>query len=1182
MEKSPYFFDFLGILCIIYKWFIIINLSIMGYENWENWWKSKEQIESEIHKASWESVYQKIIYVVKKMIDDIKSDENIPYRLTTARWTNKLIDIVENAKIMENIGKTFDNVSRDWSNYSYIAGEIDEGENYLLNQLKYEWWKRNLHFQLSWANISNFTSNEDWSVTLWECSWTIWNMKNLFYQYVHNESYEIEWTWQTMEGLSTKNTVNNYWKKYYFDYSNCSDSVKQQVRDILSNQNLNELVVAWQLSKYKWKWKITTFQPDNDDNITNLRVEVDVWNVDLYKNLPLSKGLIISDSMAYDWKVKLDKADSQSSLEMEELFWLDIEDSEYEKDPRTNPKLKDLIYYFWWTEEDLTRNELRNDLVKAWFPKYNKFLIETENRIRSIVSFVRKSQWRLCTPPIDKWKIRFTDSNGKEFKIEIRDSDWWTGSDLPGFSNLWKDIYCIIKDHKDEYDQYLTTSVLSKWSQTVFLAPEKSIIKNHETTDGISDVDLLMGDSAEINAYIYALKQILNIATDYANNVWDTGSDKDQKLANVVDFLGYSISNLESWKYFSREEIRKNIINKLDTRFCPLCEKVMGTSQKALAHNEFNSIFAHIRNNNNPELPKILLMCRNLSAYYNYAWNFWQWEEIMQLTDESWSRMIQIWIWKTPEEQKEYKKYNEWLQKIDQLFKLDAQFDKNWNLIPNNQTKNIDELYNIANSSADWKETREKLYVRLVRKWIIPEDFYKKENILKVDEIMENILKNIEQRKRELESNRPTTTRVLNDLSSYYLSLHNKWNRTEDENNVLSNLEAFFDMDQNAKNECIEMIIQKNKMILKYQWVNNDLFSPLCKGFAEYAGSTNSIVLNQIHWFWWYLSDASSIMMGEMCESVLLTIATWYIWGWVMKAWSCVLKLGKTLIRGSETAMNVINSSKWLLNNVYNCSKNLWLRCFNAIKSKYPESAEKLANAANKRAKVNKQWTDLVVRWWESSNVVTQATTNWLGKWFRNFLKGVWKDAWKEKMDSFIENVWSDKPPFQSIWNYGDSNFSEALKSVVTLWLNKWLNMWIKRTSNIVSLNIWEALKDDDLPSSVKKVIENVLTPDVVNYLVNTPIQFSLWRIWWNYSDIEKYLWNIAMELVCLGNPISKKFSNIYWSIWTDVLKKISKASFSIFYNEWHLCIQEPNSPYEVAKLDNPTSVKELTEKYST
>ena len=185
-------------------------------------------------------------------------------------------------------------------------------------------------------------------------------------------------------------------------------------------------------------------------------------------------------------------------------------------------------------------------------------------------------------------------------------------------------------------------------------------------------------------------------------------------------------------------------------------------------------------------------------------------------------------------------------------------------------------------------------------------------------------------------------------------------------------------------------------------------------------------------------------------------------------------------------------------------------------------------------------------------------------------------------MDSFIENVWSDKPPFQSIWNYGDSNFSEALKSVVTLWLNKWLNMWIKRTSNIVSLNIWEALKDDDLPSSVKKVIENVLTPDVVNYLVNTPIQFSLWRIWWNYSDIEKYLWNIAMELVCLGNPISKKFSNIYWSIWTDVLKKISKASFSIFYNEWHLCIQEPNSPYEVAKLDNPTSVKELTEKYST
>lgn len=1140
----------------------------MAYANWEKWWKEKEQIEREISQAKWESVCQKIIYVVQKMVNDIKSDENIPYRLTTARWKNKLMGIIDNAKIMENREKVTGTVLSDRSNYSNIAREIDESENYLLNQLKYEWWKRNLHFQLSWANVSNYTFNEDWSVTLWECTWTIWNMEHLFDYYCYNENYELEGTWQTIKDLSSKNTVRNVNKKYYFDYSNCSDPVKQQVRAILSKQNLDNLTVIWKKANYKWKWEIETFKSGNEDDLTNLKFEVAVGNMDIYKSLPLSSGLVITDSMALDWKTRIDKADYQSNLEMEELYWISIESSEYEDDPRKNPKLKDLIYYFWWTEEDITNNKLRKDLVKAGFPNYNKFLIETENRIRSIVSHIRKSQFTLCSPPIRKWKIYYRDSNGKESNIEVWDSNWWIGSNLPGFPNIGKDLYDIIKDHKDEYDQYLTTSVLSKWSQTVFLAPEKSIIKNHETTDGIPDADLLMRDSAEINAYIYALKQILNIATDYANNVWDTRSDKDQKLANVVDFLGYSISNLESWKYFSREEIREKIIDKLDTKFCPLCERAMGTSQKALAHSEFNSIFAHIRNNNNPELPKILLMCRNLSAYYNHAWNFWQWEEIMQLTDESWSRMIQIW--ETPGAQIKYKEYNEWLQKIDQLFKLDAQFDKNWNLIPNNQTKNIDELYNIANSSADRKEAREKLYVWLVRKWIIPEDFYKAENILKVDEIMENILKNIERRKRELESNRPTTTKVHNDLSGYYLSLQTKWNRTEDENNVLSNLEAFFNMDQNAQNESIEMIIQKNKTILKYQWVNNDLFSPLCKGFAEYAGSTNSIVLNQIHWFWWYLSDASSIMMGEICESILLTIATWYIWGWILKAWSCIFKVGKTLIRGSEAVGKIINSSKWLVNNVSNCSKNLWLSCFNAIKNRYPESAGKLANAASKRVKTAKKWTELITRWWEpASNTAAEVTNYWLNKWFKSFLK----DVYKENLGDFIEKCWNDQPPFKPTW-YGSTPFSEALKSVAILWLKK----WTKKGSKVFSLNIKAALKG--LPIQPQQLLYNVLSEDVVEFLMNTPIEFSLWNVWEKYNDVEKYLWNIAMELICLGNPIGKRFQTIYGGVWTDILKKISEGTFSIVYTEWHLCLQDPNSPCNVAQFDDPQSVKNLTEKY--
>ena len=859
----------------------------MVYANWENWGMSQDEIEQGLKSRmngdnSFQNLYKSGEDLLIKMQRDIKDTDEIPYREVTA-WSNKLRPLQETLNEKAEELKSQEKISTDEKSIKFLAKLIDERENLTLNLLMLSWSRDIAERNRCWSNIPcDVDENGRMVCKAGSENLTLKDIKYLFSAYNITDHYQTE-SWRALS-LTSERKVDLLDKEYIVDYTQCSEQIKWKVRNIL--HYLEEVTVV-----AKAKNPSTNISPQKNDDSEYEDNSMLIWKVsvtgewenrhlvwtpylawewgtnsepiDLWiKEMPLWEWAIIQEAWSYNAGSQVESYRAEQRIKSRVVWKLDENDMNIS--PEDKPELNKYLDFFWWWKDD----KLRKKLQELWPEKYNKFIIATENRVREVVNRAQTRWYELQHPPVSKrhivsWLMELNLWES-DFSKKV-DMCMWNLNGKWGSCEIWEDLYKLIDgwtfgiwSFESEYADYLNNSILSKRQETQFLAPTTWIIKNYETPpkDNLNE--------NEKRSLVEWLDMLLPLFEDMANDLWHTYLDyRDESCAKIIQTTRNAISNLNTWKYFSKKEIK---------------DKVTENIKKLWSHNK----------NEHEAMDKVFwwnqsekeIWYRELSTLCWYMWNEEQASRIIWKRDNEWNREFKV----------NNEELNKCLKNIDDLLWIndtDIQFDGNWTLCMNQKLIKIERLYELSKWSDQW----ESIQKELVKYGIIPESLKNNE---KVRDVCENLWKTLSTKEKRMEWNSPTPEKVKDSWRIELNKLQakkNNWNITDEDEKRLYILDVYLNKDVDLGNEVIKKTIESTKALMRYEWINDIVYHD----FAMYYWNeywTNSEIVDNIQWYWWFtLSDSNAKIFREIVMDIVISAATRYIWWWMLAFWFSASKL---------------------------------------------------------------------------------------------------------------------------------------------------------------------------------------------------------------------------------------------------------------------------------------------------
>ena len=1087
----------------------------MSYENRESGWKNVADFEKEIDKKSnWTLQYSKIyeagISVINNCEQKIRSDETIPVREVTSWETNKL-EILKKAFLirkdeLETEERTLSQDSK-WKLIKLLSKQIDEAENETLNRLKL--WGSSSEARLlaqedieNWRHIPMETSDSG-LITLksWAENFHMKNLKFLFSDYSYTEHYD-NWLWiRTNE--TTSRTVNNKSKKYFVDFSNCSETDLKKIKEHL--HILDEIVVTakrpdgtpyretinnysidkirWRISYdqvthwLKWEWE--------DNSIYKRDSEV---TPDLILGMPLCKWATIQE----EWAMKANASVNLNEVrrDNDELYFWKLNLDNYSENPEENPELKKYTSFF----DNFDNNKLRLALKNLWNEEYNNFILATENRVREIIQWQRALWYTLRTPPVTNgWglmTVNFWDDKLKPCKVSM----WSNKNTCP----LGADLYDMIEDkYEDEYNAYLTNSVKSKFEETSYLTVSEQLLK--KTFDDLNDQDICLFSEKE---WILRWLGLLNELTIDMANISDNNENCERCLRFLEDLI-YTVSNTQC---VSRSELKWLVNEKMVNYYREIHSwiSIIDDSRWAWKYYLWDLIFG--------DKDKQESAYRGISGMFDHE--IWQWQRtrFVTATNEDWERELSV----------ENQELNNCLKNIDNYFGIkdgDINYKSDWeniSLIMNNKLQTIDKLYVFAGYPPD--EGYNKIRDYLTKLNIIPEKYqYKNE----IREACKRIYKNLRNQSIMVERKMPSENELKQkfaDRKTHLELLKSDWKINDTEDKELEMLKYYIEH-PNEMGFVIEKTLKWLKAQIKFDWINDLVRNSLFPVYWDLSwwttGGESSRMYNDSMWYWWWfnLSDENNRILKMVAEDVVITALTLPIW-WAAATWISALRTACLAWKLWVAWSRILRMEKRL----HALTRLISIR----TKSKFWAIWAKI-------------WMEAAWReaWW------------FVVEWWWNFVENITQNAFT----TMHNNIWHWNWPFDGL-NL-DIAISSSLKDLTAFWFACWAKK-IFNTNGWKSLNLDLNFLNKELPGYIKwpskelwkKIFKEIVGQPVVNLVLwhktfdsDTWIESSTHEL---VRD-DRLVWNLMATVLSQANNSST---------WKKISSKLSDGTYKILFDK--------------------------------
>lgn len=951
----------------------------MPYRNWENGGMSNGEIRDKLLDGmnggkTFKALYNSCYRLLENMIKEIENTDTIPYNKIT--WSHNYLfwlkDRINDCLKEADNDLLFDTVS-EWTIHMLVSF-IDENENKTLEYLRYVWSNALLRI-IGQKSGSNWIWENDWTTIRikWNSDKTLNNL-GLFNDYtITEDDYVWEGTTERSGTVSDRRILGKF-SEYIFDYRDCDETTKAKVHSML-NWQLWEVVVNGNKDKVSNGGDFSEYDFSSENRIV---VRVDEENGQYYLRrrpydqwdnsrfslssatewLPIVSNLRISEKSWYLAGIWHKANEEIEKYARETLYIMDWWD--WEISPENKEEFRKYLSFFPLNSKIKSRlkcwestKSLDKEHSLAYF--YNRFIVATENRVRQFVRTAQRCWYHKWYPPITMnsifekwtWSINLRSKNfDSNFERNIWDSDGNgpINKDKENM-NIWKELYNLLsssKEFKNEYLEYLTNSIESKWDEAKEIIPQERLIKEANEPN-----DVVKPEDAE--KYIRKLNLLKPIFDDAASN------KNNETVAELAYIINTAIKELSTTNNLSKSSFKNNIYH----RICDLITDDI----KSLNHHVIDSVIINIFYwKDDKEVEDAV---RTLSKWYDYAWNQEQAYRLAEERNPDWTRRAQV---KDTE-------INKCLNKVDELFELnedDIKIDENWNLVNNSskKLKIIQDLYDVVNGKeynvtyyqyknevtglpTTWLQRTwankwpEWIYWILVNSGIIPdwEDFiYREKTEIKtqhewttvstwqfkykenknIQSICENIFNALKSKQAAAEKiPEPTldTEKIKRQTRYDKLNKHS-WLK-DDERRERDNLEMLLNNEDLAK-EAIEnakITTKHMKYMTYYSDINNLIYNNLLGYYWDKGWWTNNNIINSIKWFWFlYVSDENTETLKEIAFQIAFNAATWYLWGPALTALNNMGRIGKwvaTIQKWFKKLQTILNTRFWKLGSTF-------------------------------------------------------------------------------------------------------------------------------------------------------------------------------------------------------------------------------------------------------------------------
>ena len=634
------------------------------------------------------------------------------------------------------------------------------------------------------------------------------------------------------------------------------------------------------------------------------------------------------------WEIIQREAREKKKSQNEQLWNVDANEND-QTSPENDPKLKKYV--------EKIPSSLREKLSKLWNTEYRRFIIQTENRLTDILKQWKAENYELETEAVSKryWaglmEIHFVNQHAE------KDITVWEDESV-----LWEKLYDLLDGNEDEYKEYLTTRVKEKWEEFDDLTLRENGLAWHERTDLKDEEKLSMEKYQSINNWIRMLNRFID---EHRQTEWDSWLDNwDKYLASIVR----KVRDLE---YTIKESLDTVSATDIEIKITEVAISIAKdwddyihdtTTYKETFQRRFKEVFLWTKEE---QISAIRYLSRNESWMDRTESSFLS-DEIVTSRAVAWEEWVTEVEWEFEVNNAEL---NEYFKNINNWLLTNLEYDESWKLVPNEKTKNIDELYN-ASGDTTW----EGVINVLIAKNMIPETW---RNNSDVKDRARELAKTLRDQMKIVESYTVETIREWEAKEK--LELEMKSNKTEADIQRLQALNYLENHPDEAA-ELHEQVLQKTKDEIKYWWVNNIVRRALASVFVEewdWAKWANADIYNDIVWYWAFdLSDENAKIMWEILVEIAITVAIAVATGWMWAAaMAWLLRVCATWARAARwvNTANRIRKVVLLTKRGYRSLNTAWKVAKFGVEAPWLLLEGTIFNNASKTVHAALKWTSL-------------------------------------------------------------------------------------------------------------------------------------------------------------------------------------------------------------------------------
>lgn len=670
---------------------------------------------------------------------------------------------------------------------------------------------------------------------------------------------------QALHGLFTNDDID-----YEIDYTYCTN---QKVKEKMMEFTWWEAKCLIKKDKEKWTYLIRNKEGQTTEN------RALIWEWVRLKRDELKQ-----------WEAR-----EQKKAQNAKLWHIDAKIDDPTR-PEDDPKLQKFV--------EKIPEALRDKLRNLWNTEYRRFIIEHENRLNVILKKWKAENYEIETEPVSEelfWLLEVHFVSGyAEMDISVRKDK----------SVLWNNLYNLLYNNINDYKTYLTTRVSEKRLEFEDLTQVEEINVNKRENEEWIDKE----GKKQILYWLYLLDKLVD---NYRNSEWDSWADDDDNdlaaITKIIRDARFSIWNASDiWQ----QAIIENIINPIWEKWSKIkhIEKMNNTEYGTYENPDYEEQYNQLKN----------IFFWTKDQQIEWTRNIWTYGRIFDKTETS---FLEDEIMATEIKQNEDgtvtitwwleindSNLNKCFQKIKTWLFVDLQYDTtSWDLIENQTTKLIDDLYDAASSDTSWW----KIIDILVNNGMIPSEW---KNNSDVKEKTKELAKILNKQVEVIDSF--TIENIRTSEEKERLELEMKSDKTEDDMERLQALNYMKDHPEEA-NDMYEKTLQKTKDELKYWWINDIVCKALVSVFVEewwWAKWDNANIYNDIVWYWfWNLSDSNAKVMWEILVEIAITVAiavvTWWAWAAAMAAilrsWALAARWARWVNLATKLAKVIEITQKW-------------------------------------------------------------------------------------------------------------------------------------------------------------------------------------------------------------------------------------------------------------------------------